>query len=126
MRIDDETPYKTSRLQFWVIRHEPKRNLLIYKEYLQTYNSPIREMSLSQYYRHYGLRQFASDSIVKVTSQLESMICSPILRPIIMRKLSVRFSITNRGRRVIVVRTLVRSPTGRLLIDMTTTHLRAG
>ncbi|MYF50152.1 MAG: PaaI family thioesterase [Gammaproteobacteria bacterium] len=41
-------------------------------------------------------------------------------------ELTARSTTVQRGRRLVVVRTLVRSPTGRLLIDMTTTHLRAG
>ena len=33
---------------------------------------------------------------------------------------------TKRGKRLVVIRTEVRGETGRLMIDMTTTHLRAG
>ncbi|MDE2924554.1 MAG: PaaI family thioesterase [Acidobacteriota bacterium] len=40
-------------------------------------------------------------------------------------KLTARSTAIRRGRKLIVVRTLVTGPTDRLLIDMTTTHLRA-
>jgi len=41
-------------------------------------------------------------------------------------ELTARSTTVKRGRKLIVVRTLVTGPTDRLLIDMTTTHLRAG